>query len=422
MQRVRSNELIRGKLLSDDGKLALIVVSLEPEIARSTKLQSVVDDITRAASTDLRGSDLSSHLSGVPVMQLEVRNALERDRLVYNLVGFLGGCGIAILFFRRISLMVIAAAPPLLAVVFTLGILGWCGFRLNMFLSAMTPLIMVISFSDSMQLTFAARDGMIAGDDRRTAFRNAIRVVGPACVLTHVTAGLSFLGLLTSKSDLIRTFGEAGFIAAAVALVTVLTFVPVLGVMLAPRNTSLGPTLRGADFGVNMLRRFCSWIALRMVRRPGLYTAIDVVVICGLAMVYAHLQPRYTLADQVPRSGQAMQASGQLDAQLTGENPIDVLIKIPSGSNLYDAQTLSALAAVHEAVERQSGVGNVWSIESLRRWLARQPGGEEVGTLKQYVELLPQFLVRHFLSADQTELGPSRRAYRTAIRRTYCRS
>ena len=47
------------------------------------------------------------------------------------------------------------------------------------------PTIMVISFSDSMQLTFAARDRLIAGQDKFTAFKNAVLVVGPACVLTH---------------------------------------------------------------------------------------------------------------------------------------------------------------------------------------------------------------------------------------------
>ena len=95
------------------------------------------------------------------------------------------GCVVAALFFRRASLMIIAAAPPLMAILFTLGVFGWTGIRLNTFLNVMTPLIMVISFSDSMQLTFAARDRLAAGDDKRTAFATAIRVVGPACVLTH---------------------------------------------------------------------------------------------------------------------------------------------------------------------------------------------------------------------------------------------
>jgi hypothetical protein len=49
-----------------------------------------------------------------------------------------------------------------------------------MFLNVMTPLIMVISFSDSMQLTFAARDRLLQGQRKYQAFCNAMLVVGPA--------------------------------------------------------------------------------------------------------------------------------------------------------------------------------------------------------------------------------------------------
>jgi len=52
---------------------------------------------------------------------------------------------------------------------------------------------MVISFSTSMQLTFAARDRLLQGQEKFEAFRNAMLVVGPACVLTHATAALSFM-------------------------------------------------------------------------------------------------------------------------------------------------------------------------------------------------------------------------------------
>ena len=51
-----------------------------------------------------------------------------------------------------------------------------------MFLNVMTPLIMVISFSDSMQLTFAARDRLIAGQDKYAAFATRCWWSGrPAC-------------------------------------------------------------------------------------------------------------------------------------------------------------------------------------------------------------------------------------------------
>ena len=122
---------------------------------------------------------------------------------------------------------------------------------------------------------------------------------------------------------------------------------------------------------------------------------------CGLAFVYLGLEPRYRLADQVPDQQQAVQASGRLDAKLAGSNPIDVLVQFPADQTLYSPQTLAVIAETHEVLERQPGVGNVWSLETLRRWLAQKLGKPDVATLKQYVDLLPRYLVRRFVSEDQ---------------------
>src|ERR1700726_4227103 len=402
IEAVKSHEIIRGKLLSDDGTLALIVLSREPDVVPSSKLGTTVGAIRKSMAGDLAGSGLKAELSGVPVMQLEIRNAVERDGLTYNVLGILAGCIIPIIFFRKISFMVVAAFPPMIAIMLALGGLGWANFNLNMFLNVMTPLIMVISFSDSMQLTFAARDRLIAGQDKYTAFKNAVLVVGPACVLTHGTAGISFIALQFSNSDLIRKFGEAGLAATIIALIAVLSLVPVFGVLFVRNEKVFAVKFQSADAGVQALRNFCYWIAVRMVSRPGLFSLIAVLFVAGLGTVYANLQPRYRLADQVPDKQQAVAASGRLDAKLTGANAIDVLIEFPKGASLYAPQTLQTIADVHSSVVTQAGVGNVWSLETLRRWLAEKAGSSDVATLKEYVSVIPEHLVRRFISADQS--------------------
>ena len=400
-KRVTSNEIIKGKMLSDDGKLTLMVLALEPSSTAPDKLGPTIAAVREAVKTNLEGTGLRAELSGVPVMQLEIRDAIQRDRLVYNTLGFAVGCLIAIIFFRRPSFMIIAAAPPLLAILMALGVLGWLGFSLNMFLNVMTPLIMVISFSDSMQITFAARDRLLLGDDKFAAFRNALLIVGPACVLTHATAGVSFIALQFSSSDLIRTFGEAGLVAVAVALVAVIMGVPLLGVLLIRNEAAFVAAVRDMDTALDWLRRLCSWIAIRMVARPGLYSLVSLLVVVVLSLGYAQLQPRYRLADQVPDRQKAVQASNRLDVKLTGANPFDVYIQFPKGASLYDQNTLDVIADVHALLERQTGIGNVWSLDTLRRWLAEKLHKSDVETLKQYVDLLPPYLTRRFISAEQ---------------------
>ena len=71
VQRITSNEIIRGKLLSTDGTLTLIVLALDPDAVRSARLSRIVEDIHQTADADLAGTSLKASLTGVPIMQFE---------------------------------------------------------------------------------------------------------------------------------------------------------------------------------------------------------------------------------------------------------------------------------------------------------------------------------------------------------------
>ena len=58
------------------------------------------------------------------------------------------------------------------------------------------------------------------------------------------------------------------------------------------------------------------------------------------------------------------------------------------------------IASVHAIVEQQQGVGNVWSLETLRRWLAEKAHKSDVAVLKQYVDMLPEHLRGRFISPE----------------------
>ena len=148
---------------------------------------------------DLAGTGLTKELSGVPVMQLEIRNAVERDGIIYNVAGILAGCLIAIVFFRKVSFMVDRGVPA--AACHPVGI-GRAG--LGRFQPQHVPQRDDAADHGHQFFRFDAVDvrGARPADRRRgqvLRFRNAVLVVGPACVLTHATAGISFLALQFSE-------------------------------------------------------------------------------------------------------------------------------------------------------------------------------------------------------------------------------
>ena len=397
IDQVRHNEIIAGKLLSDDGTLTLILLALDREVVATNGLNSVVQQIDDTAKEQLKNTGLAMKLSGAPVMQLEIRNAVEHDRNLYNALGFLFGAIIAYAFFRRLSLMAIAALPPVIAIVWSLGLFGWLGFKLNLFLNVMIPLIMVLGFSDSMQLTVAMRNRLLEGDRRIKAARYAVLVVGPACVLATATAAASFIALFFSDSALLRTFGFAGALSTMTAFVAGITLVPLLTRALIGRNTKpFVANLKSHDWAMNALKRFCGWIGEIGVRHPKTIVGLGLAVVIAFGAIYATLPPRYRLADQVPDREQAVAASAQLDEKLTGANPLHVMVDWPLGKSLYDRDVLKVIGDIHARVEGQSGVGNVWSIETLRRWLAKT-GEDTPDKLKEYIDILPDYLTKRFI-------------------------
>lgn len=404
VQRIFNNDIISGKLLSKDGELALIVMALDKTIVHERGLGTVIGDIQKTVEKELKGSRIQAKLAGAPIMQLEIRNAVTRDRMIYNGLGFLAGVLVALLFFRRLSYMIIAAVPPLVAILWSLGVLGWLDFRLNMFLNVMTPLIMVMAFSDTMQLTFTLRSRILSGDNRFEAARYAVLTVGPACVLTVATAAASFITLLFSNSALVRSFGAAGALSTLTAYVAVITLVPLLALLFIREEKenlqSADEQSKQSDAAINMLSQICGGIASTIVRIPILTTLVALLCISIMGYMHLSLEPRYSLADQVPDREQALEANRRLDEKLTGAKPVHVLIEFPKNSSLYAPATLDLISQVHTILEEQQAVGNVWSVETLNRWLEKD-GAADQNELKRYIDILPPHLTRRFISLDE---------------------
>jgi hypothetical protein len=396
---LKANDIVKGKFLSDDGQLAMIIIALDRQVVQEKTAKAVIGEINTVVDEQLKDTGLTAKMTGAPVMQLEIRNAVERDQLLYNGLGLLFGAVIAVIFFRRVSLMLVAALPPLLAVIWSLGILGWMGFKLNLFLNVMTPLIMVMGFADSMQMVSAIRIRLREGDNRYQAVRFAITIVGPACVLAHGVALLAFLALLFSESGLIRTFGMAGAIAVCVSFIAVILVLPILGVMFIRNEETLAKDRTPADALMDGLGVMVGEIVDRVTHRPYLYSILGVVLFFLFGAAFVDLPTRYRLADQVPDREQALDATSRIDQKLTGANPVHVMIEWTDGTPLYSPKTLDVIGQVHNALEKEAGLGNVWSIESLRRWL-HEAGDDRIETVQKFVGFLPDHLVRRFIAAE----------------------
>ena len=102
----------------------------------------------------------------------------------------------------------------------------------------------------------------------------------------------------------------------------------------------------------------------------------------------------------MPDREQALGATASIDQKLTGANPVHVMIEWSDGRSLYSPGPLEVIAEVHDILEKQAGLGNVWSLESLIRWLQESGGDASAETVRKYVGYLPEHLVRRFIAKE----------------------
>ncbi len=400
VKRITDNPLVKGKFFArtGSGELAVYVLSLDQETRAERGLKSVVNEIRDISKSAIKDGQVTVKFAGAPMMQLEIRESIKRDRIIYNSAGFLIGFIVNMIFFRRFRLVVIASICPALAVIWGLGILGLAGEKLNSFNNVIPPLVMVIAFTDAMHMMFSIRRKLGQGHTRREAVLHAIKTVGPACVLTSVTTSLALLSLTFTDSGLIRSFGFASAFGTLIAFISVITVIPTLTVLFVDEEKfrkSEAVHRKVVDWLENACMKLAGWLQQRYLEV--LLTSIAIII--TFAYMHTQLEPRYRLSDEVPGNKQAVAASLTIDKALTGAHPIHIMVHWPESATFRSETMLNILAEAHRILEKQPGVGNVWSVETLRRW-AREAGNGDIAVVSGYIDRLPSHLTSRFINED----------------------
>ena len=401
--RAEMHPLIAGRLLSDrqhSGRIALLVVALKPDVLRDKGLRASINEIRDFAREIILPTGLRFALTGAPVMKLELVEATRRDRIVFNVLGFGVGFLICFLFFRDLRLVAVANVAPAVAVLWSLALLGYWGVSLNPLNSTIMPLVMVITFTDGMHLTFAIKRQIERGADRFRAAKHAAMTVGPACALTSLTTSIALLSLLLTDSALIQSFGITAAASTLLAFIAVITVVPMIAVLLLHNESSLSDRWRRPNHQLVWLDNVGTWIGRLIDSRHLALTIVGISLVAVSMIMYMDLRPHYRLSDIVPDGGQAARTLTHLDEKLAGVHPLQIMVESPEGESVYSDRMLSALADTDRILRNEEGIRNVWSIDTLRRWLGG-PQRLSREQLEAYIQKLPAHLQKRFLNVDK---------------------
>lgn len=381
---IESHPLIMGRTVSHDKTNILIVAALDsnPDIS----LQDLVASIRKTAEEIAGPVGMQVHLAGVPALRVQIKTALSHDRAIFNIVGYLLGVLICLIFLRSFGYAALAAAPPLVAVVFSLSILGYAGIPLNALSNVLPPLVMVLAFADSMHMAFAVRDGVSQGMTGPEAAAFSVRRVGPACVLTSLTTALALASVTLASSDLISSFGLAAFLGAIVAFVSVITVVPTIAALVI-KAKSRRP--QHAVPLVDSLSKLCAGLGGSIARRPRVFALSGIVLVILGLWASLSLDPHYRISAYLPDNDQIYNGVDRMDRQFGGAVDILAVVRWEGQSEEQLREVVAAVRDVHNAMDSHPQITNAWSIEAIRLWLTDGESTGGVNELAKFIASLP---------------------------------
>ena len=225
--RAVSDRLWRNTLVSPDGRVGVIIVQTidnRPE----TDL-AVVDGIEAELNVHRDQGFRLYMVGGAPETVISGRAlAGSTNRLIPCLVALIG---IALfLLTRSWQQALVSLLCTGLALIWTLGVLGWLRWPQDGMLQVLAPLLLIVGVCDAMHLLarYAAERRLRTSTTVSEALTQAARDAGPACLITTLTTAGAFLSFTTSALDTFVRFGVISAFGVVACLVLSFSLLPIL--------------------------------------------------------------------------------------------------------------------------------------------------------------------------------------------------
>lgn len=384
----------------------LVELAVDPDRTAEQGLQDIqlLDDQVNAVGLGA----LEVHRAGFPVLLVEMLH-LAWDNL-YFLLPLSMVCLLVVVMavFRRLMPALVSVGIAGIAMLWTMALSSLVDPVFSIMVTAVPLVVVVVGFSDVIHLWSAWEQERRLGRDNEAAILASASDVGRACMLTSVTTFVGFVSLVFVPTPMFQQMGLTLGTGVALALLLAMTVVPVLlsfGLD-NPADTAAEPLPPGRwrtavahlDRRLDDIVDMCAHLSITFPRSvTAVFLALMVVALAGASQMNVD-------ADLVRRVDDSHRL--QVDARWLGErfvsdDVVQVFVDASSPDALLEPNTLVALAAFQDEVERLPGIAQAASIVDALRLLHEKVGGGDGRSLPATREAVAQELLLFEMSGGE---------------------
>lgn len=387
--------LLRGQLLSGDGRTLLMLVRLKWLFVTSDA-ECTAGLRTTAEQALARHPAVTARVlvTGRVPMYLTFMESQLANQRKYQIIGY-GMTGLmALILFRGLRAVLIVSLAPALGVFWSLGVLRFFDVQDNPFNDVVLPVMLsLVGLTDGVHLMVQIRQQRAEGLSPRDAARTGLGKVGLACFLTSLTTAIGFASLGWAHQEIVREFGWSCTLGVVIAFLAVITTIPLVCSTRLAGNLHEGLERGLIERHLGRVTGMIDWV-LRHARGVSWFAMLSTAV---LTVISLQLRPDERRSSALPVDSEAVLALRHMDHAFGGLERGSVEIDWEPAVDGDPASLLTVLGETHELLAREKLIGHPLSLHSLLQAL---PGGGSVAERGSMLDLLPTSLKRAFYEPE----------------------
>ena len=407
---LEQNPVYQNTLISADKTLASVTFSvvIGPKGFREVmdKVQTVLDQAKTPQVTVIS--------SGTAVFFANVERFSARMAYLFPIALVLIGL-VHFEAFRTWQGMILPLVTALLAVIWSLGIMGAARVSMDAF-NATTPiLILAVAAGHAVQIlkryyeeygrlrALHPRDPLSALNDR--AVVESLVKVAPVMLTAGLVAALGFLSLITFEIATIRTFGIFTGLGILSALLIELTFIPALRSYLPAPQPQPKAQPEAAHVESRVWDRLAGRLTALVTQRYNLVISSFAVLACLAVLAASNVSRENSTKSYFGEGLQLRQHDRLLNQKLAGTNTLYVVFQGSHADHMKDPAVLRVIEDTQVFIDVLPDVGKTISMVDLLKQMNKSmhAGNNDFYAIPSSQDLVSQFLLLYSMSGQPTD-------------------
>ena len=220
-------------LYNRDSNAYLAAIRINKDSLNSPARTKIVNDIIAAANAFQQQTNIEVHLSGLPLIRTVMADRIQKEMRYFLLGSVLLSALILLLFFRSMSTMLLSLAVVILGVVWSLGILYLCGYKITLLTALIPSLVVVIGIPNCIYFINKYHSSYRQSGDKMQSLVDMVSKMGVVTLFCNITAAIGFAVFALTKSAILQEFGVVAglsimsiFVISFILLPSVLSYLP----------------------------------------------------------------------------------------------------------------------------------------------------------------------------------------------------